>query len=328
MEKFFDARNVCFSYYKKPLCLKDVYLSLNKKEKVILLAPEEMGKTTFLKVLSSFEDKYFGRILYKGKDLKTLSDEEKNFSLIFAEPVFIKGSIRKNIDYLTDTLKREKLSNEELCNLLKLFEINADEKTKVKKISLLDKRKLMLLRAYIKRPDIVFVDDIFEDIEKEEVVSLLKSFMIATENTATIFAAGSETIKAFKEDIETIKFSKVYYLNNADYYEFDSFDEFFENKVDFMSLSFSKDWQSELAFITRESDGYYFSMEEHVFYKLDKKFYDKLDALKLDIGDREDVYFVTNIDYDVSNMENDELNKNLQSGKFSVFAQIDGCRIV
>ena len=85
MEQFFEAKNVCFSYYRKPLCLKDVHLSIKKNEKVILLAPEEMGKTTFLKVLSSFEDKYFGKILYNGKDLKTLGDEEKNFSLIFVK---------------------------------------------------------------------------------------------------------------------------------------------------------------------------------------------------------------------------------------------------
>lgn len=328
MKQFFDAKNICFSYYRKPLCLKDVHLLLNEKEKVILLAPEEMGKTTFLKVLSSFEDKYFGKIMYKGKDLKTLGDEEKNFSLIFAEPVFIRGSIRKNIDYLSDTLKREKLSVDELQLLLKEFEINKDENVKIKKLSLLEKRKLMLLRAYIKKPDIMFVDDIFDGLEPEKMLKLLKVFNYATENVATIFASGSETFKVIGEKITKINFSKVFYLNNANYYEFKGIDEFLKSKVDFMSLSFREDWQSKLAFLTRECDGYYFSIEELVFYKLDKKFHDKLDALKLDIGDKEDVYFVTNIDFDVLNLENDELNKNLQSGKFSIFAQIDGCRIL
>ena len=328
MEQFFEAKNVCFSYYRKPLCLKDVHLSIKKNEKVILLAPEEMGKTTFLKVLSSFEDKYFGKILYKGKDLKTLGDEEKNFSLIFAEPVFIAGTIRKNIDFLTSTLKKEKLSTEELSELLTLFEIDADEKTKIKKLSLLEKRKLMILRAYIKKPDIVFVDDIFDELKKEDVEKLLKAFNVLTENTATILAAGSDTIKENIEQIEKIKFSKVYYLNTANYYEFFSFDEFFKSRVDFMSLTFSKDWQSDLAVIVKENDGYYFAINEPDYFKLDKKFYDKLDALKLDIGDREDVYFVSDINFDTLSLKNDELNKDLQSGKFSIFAQIDGCRIL
>ena len=52
------------------------------------------------------------------------------------------------------------------------------------------------------------------------------------------------------------------------------------------------------------------------------------DALKLDTKDTEDVYFVTPIDFELSKLENDELNKGLKSGKFSVFAALDGSRVL
>ena len=69
MGKIFDIRNLCFAYYRNPLCLNDVSFVVEKNEKVIILGAKEMGKTTFLKALSSFDDTYLGQIFYNGKDL-------------------------------------------------------------------------------------------------------------------------------------------------------------------------------------------------------------------------------------------------------------------
>lgn len=328
MNQILNAQNVCFSYYKKPLCLKDVNLTLNENEKAILFASEESGKTTFLKVLSSFEDKYFGKILYRGKDLKSLSDKEKSFSLIFAEPIFIKGNIRKNIDFLTDTLGVSKISKEKLQELLELFKIECDEQVNVKRLSILDKRKLALLRSYIKNPDILFVDDIFCDLEKDSAYDLFEIFKVIVNKLTVVFACGSYSYKMLSNEICKTKFDKALYLNAANYYKYDSVKEFLDSKVDFMSLSFREDWQSDLAVVSRTNDGYYLLFDENNRFKLDKKLYDKLDTLKLDIGDDEDVYFVYDEDFDISLIKNDEINKFLQNGKFSVFAQLDGSRIL
>ena len=328
MKQILNAQNVCFSYYKKPLCLKDVNLSLNEKEKVVLFAPEEMGKTTFLKVMASFEDKYFGKILYRGKDLKSLSDKEKNFSLIFAEPVFLKGTIRKNIDFLTDTLSIEKIDTLKIAELLKSFKIEADEQTKLKKLSQIDKVKLSLLRSYIKQPDILFVDDIFEQFEKEQAVSLFNTLKTSFKDTTLIFACGEHTSKMLKKEIAEFKFDKALYLNVANYYEFKSVEQFLDSKTDFISLAFKEDWQSDLAVITKSGSDYYLSFENNNRFKLDKIFNGKLDELKLESDDTEDIYFVSPIDFDILSLKNDEINKSLQNGKFSIFMALDGSRVL
>ena len=323
-----EAHNICFSYYKKPLCLKDVCLTLNNKEKIILFAPEEMGKTTFLKVLSSFEDKYFGKILYKGKDLKSLSDEEKNFSLIFAEPIFIKGTIRKNIDYLTNVLGVQSLTEEKLSEMLNLFEIEKKETDKIKILSILEKRKLMLLRAYIKNPDIIFVDDIFYDLESKDALSLLKILNIASERSSLIFTCGVYSFKLLKAELSSFGCNQTLYLNFANLYKFENIDKFLNSKVDFMSLSFSDDWQSDICIITKSTDGYYISVSDDNYLKIDKIFEEKLNALKLEIGDTEEVYFVSPTGFDVKNLKNNELNKGLKSLIFSIFATLDGSRVI
>ena len=108
---FFEIKNLCFSYYKNPLCLKDINLSLNKGQKVFCVASKDMGKTTFLKVLSSFELSYFGQILLEGKNLKSLLDNEKKFSLLFSQPVvFNKKTIKENLDYFCEVEGLEKYS--------------------------------------------------------------------------------------------------------------------------------------------------------------------------------------------------------------------------
>ncbi len=328
MKQILSVQNVCFSYYKKPLCLKDVSFSLNEKEKVILFAPEEMGKTTFLKVVSSFEDKYFGKVLYDGKDLKSLSDKEKNFSLIFAEPIFIKGTIRKNIDFLTNTIGKETIEKTELENILKLFDINETEETKIKKLSAINKLKLSLLRSYIKKPKVLFIDDIFKPFEKDEVVLLFHILKILMKDTTTIFACSEQSFKMLYEEITGAEFTSALYLNAANFYKFETIEKFLSSNTDFMSLAFKNDWQSELAIISRENDGYFLSFEDNNLYKIDKAFYAKLESLKLDISDTEEVYFVSALNYEISKLENDELNKGLQSGKFSIFATLDGTRVL
>ena len=40
---FFETKNLCFSYYKSPLYLKDVNFSIAKKSKNIILASKDSG---------------------------------------------------------------------------------------------------------------------------------------------------------------------------------------------------------------------------------------------------------------------------------------------
>ena len=112
------------------------------------------------------------------------------------------------------------MSEKELSENLRLFEIEKAESEKIKKLTLLEKRKLMLLRSYIKKPDIMFVDDIFCNLEKEESLKLLKILKIASEKTALVFACGSYSYKLLKEDINNLGFDQTLYLNFANIYKY------------------------------------------------------------------------------------------------------------
>ena len=104
MENYFEVKNLCYAHYKQPLCLKDVSFSLSKGERLLVLGSEEMGKTTLLNAISGFDDKYFGNVFYKGLDIKNILDIDKGFSLVCKEPVFVSGSVEKNIDFACHVL--------------------------------------------------------------------------------------------------------------------------------------------------------------------------------------------------------------------------------
>ena len=133
---FFETKNLCFSYYKKPLCLKDINIKIKKRQKLICLASNEMGKTSLLKVLSSYENSYFGKILLAGNELKTIEDKEKNFSLILEKPILLKRkTIKENLDYFCEINNLQMLTDEEINQFLKNYKIDRKSNEKIKKLS-------------------------------------------------------------------------------------------------------------------------------------------------------------------------------------------------
>ena len=171
MKDFLKTENLCFGYLKQPLCLKDVNFSMAQNDRVLVLGLNDKGKTSLLKTLSGFDMHFFGKVFIEGKEIRSVSDEERNVSLIFDEPVLINSSIEKNIDFLFETLKREIPEKQEKQELLKRFNLNFDLKHKVKKLTTFEKFKLCFLRSFVKDSKILFVDDILKNEFNAEEIS-------------------------------------------------------------------------------------------------------------------------------------------------------------
>lgn len=330
MKKLLDVRDLCFAYYKNPLCINNATFVVDENQKVLLLGVKDMGKTTLLKAVSSFDDTYMGQVLYKGKDLKKYCDEDKNFSLLLSEPVLINSTIKDNIDFLCETIKKEKLSEFELNELLKEFKICHDLNTKIKNLSLIEKRKLSLARTFIKNANILFFDDLLEGLNNEdsnEIIELLKKFL--AQRKTIIMASEDDSMKNNKEFFEIIKFDKIIYISFSKTYEYKSLKEFFEKKINFDVLSFSDDYQYSKAWILRDNGAYYLVDENNdARLKFDKAFYDKLTMLSLIDDENEEVFVCFEKDKPFS-IDNDyEFNLRLKLGNLWVYSAIDKSRII
>ena len=186
MKRYLESIKLCFAHYKQPLCLRDVSFSVSKGNRLLILGVADVGKTTLVKAISGFDDTYIGEVRFNGKNIKTIPDEEKRFSLLLSEPVFLSGNIRKNIDYLCDVENIKKLSSGELKSLFEKFDFKRDENDKINGLSLCERRKLAMIRTYLKKPNVIFFDDQFEGLDENECADLQKAIKFLFETDSTI----------------------------------------------------------------------------------------------------------------------------------------------
>lgn len=329
MKKLFDVRNLCFAYHKKPLCLNDISVVLLEGQKVMVLGDDDSGKTTFLKAVSSFDDTYFGQIFYDGKDIKKYTDEEKNFSLLLSEPVLLNSTIEKNIDFLCEHLKKEKLSQKDIEDVCEKFLLKRKATEKIKKLTLCEKRKLAMIRAWIKNSDVVFFDDQFiglDENEQKEMLGLYEMFLKT--NKTVVFAVSPKTFKENETAFKNLKIDRIVYLSFSKSFEFKNIEEFFEKKTDFNVLKFSNDFVFEKGCILRNEGVYYYQGKTEVLLKFDKVFYDKLSMLSLQNDEEEEVFVCFDKKIVFDDTDNENFNKSLKNHALWIFSAIDYKKII
>lgn len=326
---FFETNNLCFSYYRSPLCLKDINLSCEKYSKNLILASNEMGKTTLLKVLSGFEDSRFGNIYLEKKELKEIDDKLKNFSLVLSEPVLLDNkTIKQNIDYLCEVNEIDNLSETEINQLLVEFNVKQSSDVKIKKLSLLEKRKIQILRALIKKPTILFLDDQFEYLEEDEVdeMFLIYQKLLNRDDLTIIFSVSDESYK--KIELLKCHIDSVFYLNFAKIFQFNSLDAFEKSYLTLDSLKFLNDIKTISAYIEKDHKDYYLCMDETRLFKFDSNFNIKLNLLELEFGDIEECEVLCLNIENISDLDYFKFNKMLKECKIYIFSSLTGNRII
>ena len=328
MKRYLEAIKLCYAYYRQPLCLRDVSFEVSKGKKMLLLGVEEVGKTTLLKSICGFDKTYIGEVRCDGKNIKTISDEEKKFSLLLSEPVLLDGSIRKNIDYLCEVESIEKVSKEELLNVFKKFGFDKNEDDRVKALSLCEKRVFAMIRTYLKKPRAVFVDNQFENLDEEECKRVQKAFECLFELDATfVIASGGAGFLKNKTFFESADFESVLYLGLLKSYKYKSISEFLEKKINFGVMEFCDTHTIVEGFVIRQNGMYYFKQGD-VLRKFDKIFYDKLSLLSIVDDEDEKVELAIKNGINFDEISDADFNKYLKLGDFLLFCRLDDSRVI
>ena len=328
---YFEVKNLCFSYYKRPLCIKDVSFSLEKNSRMLVLAKDDEGKSTLLKVLSGFEDTYFGMIKLNGKDIKTIPDNERNFSLLLSEPVLLNSkSIRENIDFLCDAIGKDHLSDEELLSLFSKFKLERELKAKPKKMTLFEKRKLAILRSHIKNPLILFLDDQFTGLSGSEQVEMQEIYNMLFEDKSRviIMTANNDSYQSNHEFFKTILLHKICYLNLSKGYFFDSIQKFENAYIDRDIFKFLSNFSVLSGEIAKNNDEYFFVDEKNKHRKLANSYISVLEKLGLENGfsERVEVYFSNDILID--EISDKIFNDYIRENKILIYQNLDGSKVI
>lgn len=149
-------------------------MKINDGEIIAVLGDTGSGKTTFIKTASAVTD-YEGEILLDGRKVETKTDET---IVVFDDLALFKNrTVYYNLSY---PLKIRGISDSEADKRIKA----ACEKTGIlailysplKKLSVIDKKRVALTRMFLRDVKVIYIDNITEGLSYDEHIELFSEF--------------------------------------------------------------------------------------------------------------------------------------------------------
>ncbi|MCJ8325680.1 MAG: ATP-binding cassette domain-containing protein [Campylobacterales bacterium] len=147
--------NIEKKVFNKNIILEKFNLHIEKKEFISIIGPSGCGKSTILKILASLDEDYIGLIEYKKTNIIN------NIGFIFQDSRLLPWlSVLDNILLVT---KNEKKS--EIIFLLKNLGLEDYIYSYIKELSGGMKRRVSIIRAFINKPEVLFLDEPFVSLD-------------------------------------------------------------------------------------------------------------------------------------------------------------------
>jgi ATP-binding cassette subfamily B protein len=171
-----EFRDVSFRYAEGKDVLRHNSFRMEKGKTYALVGPTGGGKTTTASLIARLYDPSEGTIYLDGRDIRTYTPGEraKRIGFILQEPFLFTGTVRENILYGNEEYKD--FSNEQLTGALRrsgletlLTRFDEGLDTKVVSagdgISLGQKQLIAFIRAVLRNPDLLILDEATANID-------------------------------------------------------------------------------------------------------------------------------------------------------------------
>lgn len=158
--------NLHKSYHKLEI-LKNINISIEPGEFLILVGPSGCGKSTLLSMIAGLDPVTSGSIEIGGKDVTNLSPKDRDIAMVFQSyALYPNMSVRKNISF---GLEINKVSNSEINETIdrvaKLLQIEALLDRKPSQLSGGQRQRVAMGRALARNPKLFLFDEPLSNLD-------------------------------------------------------------------------------------------------------------------------------------------------------------------
>ena len=186
----------------------DITTLLNFSAKIdcntLIIGDEFLGANSILRLIAKIDKNYTGEILIDNENLKEIKDKDLSVAFIPKEPYLFKSTIEKNLSYPLKIRKIDKATIKEkvefainlLNNLAQKY--NLTFTNKIKKMNISEKKIVTLLRALVRAPKYVLLDDFFLSLDAK-YFPLANELIEQLKQTSTIIATSNKVEQIYKD---------------------------------------------------------------------------------------------------------------------------------
>jgi ATP-binding cassette subfamily B protein len=176
VHSYIEFRNVSFAYPGGNEVLHHVNLSFERGKTYAFVGPTGGGKTTMASLMARLYDASKGSILLDGRDIRSYADDGRTgkIGFILQEPFLFTGTVRENILYGNSEIQgysadelRQVIHDAGLESLLGRFDKGLDTLllTTGDSVSLGQKQLIAFMRAVLRRPELIILDEATANID-------------------------------------------------------------------------------------------------------------------------------------------------------------------
>lgn len=175
------SENISFSIDGQKL-FSDINFKIETGKDLLITGPSGIGKTTLLSILSGLQKPTYGNVLYNDINLYNLAENKidefrgKQLGIIFQNFNLINTfTIKQNLQLVNTALNKK--DNNHIYELLQRVGLADKSHIKVSNLSIGEKQRVAVARAFIGKPKWIFCDEPTSSLDDKNtaiIINLIK----------------------------------------------------------------------------------------------------------------------------------------------------------
>ncbi len=178
--------------YGKVEILKDIDITMERGEVLVLIGPTGSGKTTLLRLVSLLEAPSLGCIRFKGQIVTAGPEKERllarrSMAMVFQKPVMFKSSVQENVSF--GLRMRGRNDRGKVREALAAVGLSGYEKRDANTLSGGEMQRIALARAMVLEPELLLLDEPTANLDPKSAAAVISLLQELTGRKTTVIMA-------------------------------------------------------------------------------------------------------------------------------------------